>query len=829
MENARVSFEAGETWLSIRHFHVEERMSGLFLVALRARSPSESLDLSTFVGTRAEFVLAGAPPRRFRGIVERMAMVRTPGSGSGEETLTTYELVLRPTLWRLTQRRGNRLFQHVTAPDLVTRVLEEHGVVHTWQIRREAYPRLELRVQYDETDFAFVSRILEEAGISFSFSDEGPHDSTLVLWDAPQANQPRMAPIAFIDDTSLAVAVQREHVTRLSLSEESRPGAVTLRDYDFRRPRFPLFTGARSDRTQEAALEQYHHAPGTFLHETGEAGGADLALGETPVADDRGVARFDARFGTALAQRRLEALHADRRTVTFETNLHDLRPGEVIPIEGHPRADLSPEHLLLMTGFVIDGETASTEKWTFQGTAVFAARPYRPAATTPKPRLYGVQTAVVVGPGDDAGRAAAGVTLDVATMAARLVDNDIYVDEHGRVRVQFPWDREGRFDGDSSIWMRVSQGWAGGGYGLFTIPRVGHEVLVAFVDGDPDAPIVVGRMHNMVEPVPFKLPENATVSTWKTASSPGGGGFNELRFDDAAGREHVYLQAQKDMDHLVKNDFKEAVGHDRSRSAQNNDVIAVGHDRMKVVNHDEIEATGLNRAAVVGLSRAATIGVEDSTHVGTRWSVTVARGLTSRLAREIDQITGGPLAGVMRSAAATVLGLIPGSPLARAAESALAGFGSAALGRLRNVLAVLDGFETDPGPPPTSIEMVDRQIKLSTGEASIILDGPNVTITAQGAITLHALKSVSVVGEEEAVIVGWEKAAVISTTDDVIIQAKGNVHLNPYESAQSPPCADPVGGGAGAPTPRCQVCGEELVPTDQGHACPNDTPPADES
>jgi type VI secretion system secreted protein VgrG len=824
MENARVSFEAGEAWLSIRHFHVEERMSGLFHVSLRAMSPSESLDLSSFVGARAEFTLAGASPRRFRGICERMAMVRTPTSG--DEGLTTYELTLSPTMWRLTQRRGNRLFQHVTAPDIVTRLLNEHGVAHAWRIRKEAYPRLELRVQYDETDFAFASRLLEESGISFYFFDEGEHDATLILSDAPQANEPRPLPVPFVDDASLALGGRHEHITRLTLAEESRPGVVTLRDHDHLRPRFPLFASAQSDRPQEAALEQYHHAPGTFLHEAGAAA-ADLVAGATPVADDRGVARFDARFGAALAERRLEALHADRRTITFETSLHDLRPGEVLSILGHPRADLSPKHHFLTTRFVIDGETASPEKWTFRGTAVFTNRPYRPALSTPRPRLHGLQTAVVVGPGDDVA-AVEGAALDAAATAARLVDNEIYVDEHGRVRVQFPWDREGRFDGDSSIWVRVSQGWAGGGYGLFTIPRVGHEVLVAFIDGDPDAPLVVGRVHNMVEPVPFKLPENATVSTWKTASSPGGDGFNELRFDDAAGREHVFLQGQKDMDHLVKNDFKEAVGRDRARSAQNDDVVAVGHDRMKVVNHDEIEATGLNRAAVVGLSRAATVGVEDSTHVGTRWSVTVARGLTGRLARELDQITAGPLGGVMRSAAATVLGLIPGSPLARAAESALAGFGGAALGRLRNVLSVLDGFETDPGPPPTSIEMVDRQIKLSTGEASIVLDGPNVTITAQGAITLHALKSVTVLGEEEVVIAGREKTAVISTTDDVIVQAKGNVHLNPYESRTAPPRAEPLGAAAGAPTPRCAVCGEALVSGEDGPACPDTLPPSDE-
>ncbi len=868
MNNAHLSFETESGSLSVRHFHVEEKMSDLFRITVQALSPFDSLDLSSYIGRRAELGIHGASPRKWRGLCVEMRMART--AVVGEQGLTTYDITIVPTLWRLTQRRGNRLFQHISIPDIVTRLLGEWGIVHAWQIEASRHPKLELRTQYDETDFAFVSRLLEEAGISFYLVDEGDRDSTLVLHDAPQSVEPRQRPITFVDDAFQSLAGQEEHVTKLTLREASRPGTVTLRDHDPRKPRLPLYVGAASDRPEEAAHEQYRHVPGAFLREEGEArgpsaaaatsaalsaaGGASpatfaaaqtaqlISLGETPVADDRGVARVAEKRGEALAQLMIESMHADRRVVTFETNAPDLRPGVVFAVAGHPRFDVSGATQLLMTHLVIEGDIATADAWKFAGTAVPASRPYRPAMTTSKPRLYGIQSAVVVGPhpsvvgvivgaAADLGAAASALhgkagavahaALDGAATTAALLDNEIYVDELGRVRVQFNWDREGRFDGSSSIWMRVSQGWAGGGYGLFTIPRVGHEVLVAFLDGDPDAPIVVGSVHNVVEPVPFKLPENKTVSTWKTASSPGGAGFNELRFDDAAGREHLYLQAQKDMDHLVKNDFKEAVGHNRSRSAQNDDVVAVGHDRVKVVNHNEIEATGLNRSAVVGLSRAATVGVEDSTHVGTRWSVTIARGLTGRLAREIDTLASGPLGGVLRGAAGTMLGLLPNSPLGRAAEASLSDFGAAAVGKIKNVLAVLDGFEAAPGPPPTAIEMVDRQIKLSTGEASIILDGPNVIITAQGSITFHAMKSISVLGEEEVAIAAREKAALISTGDDVLIQAKGNVHLNPYESKKRMDRAARIDGAIPEGVRRCDVCGEELVQGDDGATCVN--------
>ncbi len=868
MNNAHLSFETESGSLSVRHFHVEEKMSGLFRITAQALSPFDSLDLSSYIGRRAEFVIHGASPRRWRGLCVEMRMART--AVVGDQGLTTYAIEIVPTLWRLTQRRGNRLFQHTSIPDIVTRILGEWNVEHAFQIEAKRYPKLELRTQYDETDFAFVARLLEEAGISFYLVDEGDRDSTLVLHDAPQSAPPRARSVAFVDDVFQSLAGQEEHVTKLSLREASRPGTVTLRDHDPRKPRLPLYAGAASDRAEEAAHEQYRHVPGAFLHEEGDArrpsaaaataaalsaaGNTSpaaftaaqvaqvLSVGETPVADDRGTARRSGKRGEALAQGMIESMHADRRVVTFETNVPDLRPGVVFAISGHPRSDVSGDTQLLMTHLVIEGDLATADAWKFEGTAVPTNRPYRPAMTTPKPRLYGIQSAVVVGPQASLVGTVAGVTASAgaaasalpgkagsaaraaqggAATAAALLDNEIYVDELGRVRVQFNWDREGQFDGNSSIWMRVSQGWAGGGYGLFTIPRVGHEVLIAFLDGDPDAPIVVGSVHNVVEPVPFKLPENKTVSTWKTASSPGGVGFNELRFDDAAGREHLYLQAQKDMDHLVKNDFKEAVGHNRSRSVQNDDVTAVGHDRVKVVNHNELEATGLNRSSVIGLSRAATVGVEDSTHVGTRWSVTIARGLTGRLARELDGIASGPLGGVLRGAASTVLGMLPNSPLGRAAEATLSDFGAAAVGRLKNVLSVLDGFEAAPGPPPTAIEMVDRQIKLSTGEASILLDGPNVIITAQGSITFHAMKSVSILGEEEVAIAAREKAALISTGDDVLIQAKGDVHLNPYASRKRMDRAARIDGAIPDGIRRCDVCGEELVAGDDGAVCVN--------
>ena len=299
--------------------------------------------------------------------------------------------------------------------------------------------------------------------------------------------------------------------------------------------------------------------------------------------------------------------------------------------------------------------------------------------------------------------------------------------------------------------------------------------------------MIVGSVHNEAQSVPFPLPENKTVSTWKTASSPGGGGFNELRFDDARGRKHVYVQAQKDMDQLVKNNSKESVGGDRSRFVQNDDGVAVGHDRTKFVNMNELEATGLNRVQFVGLNHTRAVGAEESTQVGTRWSVTVARGMTTRMVKELDRLANS-LGGVMRAAATSTLGAI----------------------------------DTDPGPAPTSIEVVDRKITLTTGEASIVLDGPNVTITAQGAISFHSMGDTVVLAERELALAGREKVALVSATDDLILQAKKDLHLNPYESSTELEAADSLEGDPVADAMRCGVCSGALLLGPEGWFCPND-------
>lgn len=702
-----LSFESKEDSLSVRRFAAQEAMSSLFSVSVWARSPNDDIDLETIVGKAASFravsgvLHAQSGLRAWTGVCNHMELVQAESTG-----LSTYYLRVVPRMWLMTQRYNHRIFQHLSIPDIVEAMLGEWRVEHTWKIHRPEYPKLELRSQYGESDFDFVSRLLEEAGISYSFADDEKRGSVLVLNDAPQAAEPREGgPIAYVDNPNQAS--EKEYITHVRLAQQVRPGKVTVRDHDFRRaPTFGLFGGKAAGHAVEDLLEHYTFKPGAFLVEVeqdavqklgalaaeamhlgdaaaGAAGGigkkvhdavekkvhgvvdekvghavekqagkivggkvghavgaavggvaaeiagkaagkiaGDLAgklassLGITHVlaglvGDDKGMARFSQKMGHDRAQKQLESARAARRSVTFETNAMDLAPGTVFAIGHHGRKDLGEDKKLLVTEFSAEG--TNDGEWSMSGAATFADVPYRPPMKTSKPSVQGMQSAVVVGPRGE----------------------EIHTDEHGRVRVQFHWDREGQGDEGSSCWMRVSQGWAGTGYGVVAIPRVGHEVLVAFLEGDPDHPVVVGRLYNETAKAAYGLPEHKTKSGWRTHSSPGGGGFNEIMFEDAKGRELVYVQAEKDLEKVVKHDERISVGRDRRTS----------------------------------------VGAVDESHVGVRHNVTMKQG------------EGGDGAGKTG---------------------------------------------------PTFFEMVDKRIVLSTGEASITLDGPNITLEAKGRIFVHS-------------------------------------------------------------------------------------------
>ncbi|MFO0588864.1 MAG: type VI secretion system tip protein TssI/VgrG [Polyangiaceae bacterium] len=568
MSTLLLEVASGEA-LSVRRFEVREALSDLFEITLVVRSENASVDLEAIIGQPAAFrvvsalELGASPGHGWTGIVRSIEQAQAVAGGSGQE-LSTYSLRLVPTLWLLTQRRNHRIFQHMSIPDITDKLLGEWHIVPDWKITRADYPKLNFKVQYGESDHDFLCRLWEEAGIAFTFVEKDG-ESVLTFADKPETAAIRPnSPLGYVDKPN--PESEEEYITEVRLSHEVRPGALAVRDYDFRNPGFNLMGEAPKAESPEDLYEQYHYAPGGFLVEGPFAGG-------TPAADDQGAARHDQTFGLGRAERMLLADRAGRRAVDYRTNAIDLWPGQTFSVDGHPHVELADTKKLLCTHASISG--TSEGEWFMFGRAVFADVRYRPPRRTAKPAVQGVQTAVVVGP----------------------AGQEIHTDEFGRVRVQFPWDREGKNDPQSSCWIRVSQGWAGTGYGMIVLPRIGQEVLVGFLEGDPDQPIIVGRVFNATQRTPYKLPEHKTRSTWKSDSSLGGSGFNEILFEDLKGQELVYEQAEKNRRRLVKHDETITIGHDREKLVKNDErektlgfvKVYVGKDQDIVVKQDRRE------------------------------------------------------------------------------------------------------------------------------------------------------------------------------------------------------------------------------------------------
>jgi type VI secretion system secreted protein VgrG len=601
-----------EPALSVRRFDIRERIADLFTISIEARSPRPDIDLDDVVMMPASFSIMaglafvhGGGSRRYTGLCESIEQTQAEPSG-----LSTYTVKIVPRLWLLTLRQGYRIFQYLAVPDIVARVLDEFGVAHQWLIDRAAHPKLDYKVQYGESDYAFVCRLCEEAGITFTLEHDEERGTVMVLSDAPTTRPPREGLLPYVDNPNQAA--EREYVTRVRTRRRGQAGAVMLRDYDFRHPSFGLFAAVPTASAAERRLSQCHYEPGSFR-------AVVEAKTSTPIADAAGVVRHDPSYGLARAERMLLGARASTRVLTFETNAMDLAPGAVFSITGHPHPSLPDSAKLLVTGLALSGE--HDKEWTAKGQAVFTDTPYWPAQKTPKPVVHGLQSAIVTGP---EGR-------------------EVFTDEHGRVRVQFPWDCEAKGDEKSSCWIRVSQGWSGAGFGLWTLPRVGQEVLVGFLAGDPDEPIIVGRAGNVRNPPPYSLPAHETRTVWRSQSTPGGNGFNEISFEDKRGEERLYERAEKDKESLIRNDERVVVGHNRQKLVRRDeDVATLGTRRELIGGSLHLTIRGERRDEVDG-SRSEVVGGDHNECIGGRYAIAAGSEIhlvaSGRIVLEAPDIT----------------------------------------------------------------------------------------------------------------------------------------------------------------------------------------------
>jgi type VI secretion system secreted protein VgrG len=709
--NLVVTVASGDTF-DIREFSVHERISSLFNVSLIALSDSTNIDFDAIVGQPARFMLStgaggASSVRIWTGICNELQQL-----AAEEEGLSTYRLSIVPTLWLATQRRNHRMFQHLSEPDIVKKLLAEWNIEPELKIDGPAYKKRKYRVQYAESDYAFICRMLEDAGVSFYFeAKEG--ESTLVLSDAPQSNEPRAHKIAFRDNPTVA---NKEHVTSVLIGQKVRPGRYTMRDHDYRRPpTYKLVAGASASRLSvEDKLERFHYTPGAFLF------GTDKGGDDSPNADDKGKTRTDETEAAVLAKKRLEAKRSEGSVVSFSTNAHDLAPGVVMSILDHPRADLGANKRLLIIEAVLNG--TNDGEWQHHCEARSADAPFRPPLSTPKPKISGVESATVVGP--------AGA--------------EIHTDEFGRVRVHFHWDRESKMDENSSCWIHVSQPWGGSGYGGSNLPRVGQEVLVDFLGGDPDRPVITGRVFTNLQKVPYKLPENKTQSGWKSSSTGGTGGYNEIMFEDSAGKELLRMQAERDLNKLVKHDESVTIGNDRTKNVKNNEAVTIGNDRTKNVKNNEDVTIGNNRSKLVKNNEDVTIGNNMSKMVKNN-------------EREVTGTNRSIVVGVNRSAQ-------------------VGGIDSTIVGVTHSIMVSPPG---EGGGAATSQTIENQKIVLSTGSgATITLEGSEVKIqAARITLTADAFLGAHSLGPAEVTAAG--QLTVKSSGGDVLIQGGPMVKINP--------------------------------------------------
>ena len=528
-------------------FELTERLSGL---------GSGRLDLaSTFSYIAAFDVLEqpvdlvvwrhGQPLRRFTGVVNEFAR------GDTGHRRTRYEVIIQPPLWRLGLMHNSRIFQTQSTDAIVRKLLEERGIIDTtFDLKRTPQER-EYCVQHRETDLSFLERLAAEEGWYYRYSHgsvDGADQPALIIADH-HGDAPRLTEAEY--NAKAGGSTQQPAVFRLKYQERVRAASVAMKDYTFKNPAYALMHEHQADRL-ESQREDYQHYdyPGRF--------------------------KTDAS-GQPFTESRLDALRNDATTATGTSNRPDFTVGAKAELTEHDNQTLNREWLFTSVTHKGEQPQALEEEGGSGPTtyhndfhAIPADRAWRPNLQKIRgPIMDGPQIAIVTGPAGE----------------------EIHCDEHGRVKVRFPWDRYSKNDEHSSAWLRVSQGWAGGQYGFMALPRIGHEVIVSFLDGDPDQPIITGRTYHATNTPPYALPEHKTRTTLKTQTHKGEGS-NELRFEDEADKQQIYLHAQKDLDLLSENNRTEVIKNDSHRTVENNDFSHIKGNDHSTVDGEKRESVG---------------------------------------------------------------------------------------------------------------------------------------------------------------------------------------------------------------------------------------------
>jgi len=607
---------AGPSELVVVDFQCTEGLSQLFEIHVRLASQDRKIELKQMIGQpvtvtlQLTSALASSEERFFHGYVAAFTHLDTDGG------FALYSAAIRPWVWMLSRRQDIRIFQEQPVQAILEKVFQEYGALASYAFRlMKPTKNRSYCTQYKESDLDFVLRLMQEEGLFFFF-EHAKDGHKLIVTDSSVTAKPidgRSPSIPYLQGEALD---DRDVVTSFQASRQLESDKVALKTFDYKAP------GARRSVSNSTQVDQ-----------------GDVASFE--VYDYLGAHGFaDSDRGEELARFRTEALAAHSKVFTGATTSRRLMPARYFELDEHYDHAGAPaeDRQFLLTTVTHSGQNNfqagdGAASYSCSFTCIRKKIPYRPVLAAERPTIAGPQTAIVVGPEGE----------------------EIYTDELGRVKVQFHWDRLGKRNQASSCWVRVAQPWAGRGFGMIQIPRIGDEVVVSFLDGDPDRPLITSRVYNAQNMPPWALPANATQSGFLTRSSKGATreNANAIRFEDKLGQEELWIHAEKDQRIEVEHDESHSVGNDRVKTVVHDETVNVNHDRTETVGNNETITVGVNRTERVGgnetltvvgnrsetiegaqnlliaLASAETVGLAKALTIGGAYTVTVAGAMNT--------------------------------------------------------------------------------------------------------------------------------------------------------------------------------------------------------
>ncbi|KIG16486.1 VgrG protein [Enhygromyxa salina] len=759
----------------VRHIDCIESLSKPYEIVVDLISDGAEVSLAALLGANVELTLERYGLVRTRhGIVHRVEEI---GVSSAQHLVRVYVV---PALRLLEQQVNTRVFQGQTVPEILQAVLgsalaEYNREVDTNSGLLGQYVARDYCVQFRESDFDFCSRIMEEEGIAYHF--EGDDDNLreqLVLVDNNDA-YPEVV-LALGDAVPIIhdrfEEADRESIQGLEYVLTEQMTKVATRGYNWKVP-------DNLDESVRSGEDPYGRPRELYLFDDRRQ------IVDDPVHDPR-ARSFD---GSGLAQReplairRLELAQSELRTIVGTSNIIGLGPGRQFTLGEHRRAELSDQTFLVTRvrheGDLPEEELGRTDaecpRYTNSFECIPIERTFRPHLLTPKPRVHGAQTATVMGPADDP-------------------NEDIHTDPHGRIKVRFHWDRIGSDDETASCWIRVAHAWAGAGWGSLFIPRVGMEVVIDFLDGNPDRPLAVGCVYNGNQTPPYPLPDEKTKSTIKSESSPGGGGFNELRFDDAKGSEEIFLHAQKDLNETVLNDHtttvsanhSTTVGADQSNVVSGNQTHTVSGNQTNTVSGNQTESVSGNQTNTVSGNQTESVSGNQTMTVSKNRTVTVtgSQSMTIVGSAPADGVSGSKLGitgDYVLDASNTIAVQAPTELKLTCGGSTITMIpGKITFNAGGGALLVLDANATMTSNGGSNVTLDGNATTTSSDGSQVLLDA-NATVSSPGVSTVSAPTSVLTDGGGSVAVSGGNitcRGGSVDVSGDTVNITGGLVNVN---------------------------------------------------